>query len=103
MIFQAVFTHIVRLRSRRLEVADEASFRRDMKRLIAAAEGEATSQGYRSEDVNDAKFALVVFMDNAVLGGQPNAFVQWRGLLLQQEWFGINNGGQVFYEKLKGF
>ena len=100
-IFQAVFTNIVRLRSRRLPVTSEFAFRREMMKLLKSAEDEATMLGYSPESVANAKFALVTFLDNSVLDSQNMAFVQWGGLLLEQEWFGTNDGGQIFFDRFQ--
>lgn len=99
--FQAALTNIVRLRSRRLRMTSEASFRREVTELLESAEDEAKGLGYSPESVADGKFAVVTFLDNSVLDSRNPAFVQWGGLLLEQECFGTNNGGQIFFERLQ--
>src|SRR5271157_3215671 len=70
------------------EVSNAESFRVQIKQALRIAEQEARSGGCSAEDVRQAVFALVAFLDESALGCRNPAFADWARLPLQAEMFG---------------
>ncbi len=102
LIFQEVFTAIVRLRSNRQELSDAESFRFHMREAIKAGIQEARTQGgYSGDDIKMATLALVGFLDESVLKTQNPIFANWPRKPLQEELFGIHMAGEIFFQNLE--
>ena len=101
LAFQEVFTAIVRLRYNRQAVSNAESFRAQIKQALRVAEQEARSGGYSAEDVKQAVFALVAFLDESALSCRNPAFADWARLPLQAEMFGHQLAGEVFFQELQ--
>ena len=101
LALQETLTVVVRLRTGRQVAADAASFRDRIKRLLAGADDEMRQQGYHSNDVRLAIYAVTVFIDESVLNAQPPVFAEWPRQPLQEEIFGGHTGGEVFFENLR--
>jgi type VI secretion system protein ImpK len=99
LLLQELLTATVRLRANPEESpADAEPFRAQVRRLITAANSEARRIGYGEHDVGYALYAVVAFLDETVLTlGRP-VFRSWQGKPLQEEVFGINVGGDVFFQ-----
>ena len=63
LLYQGLFTGIVRLQSRRQQLSDADSFRRRTSGTLQDIERAARSAGYDTRDVTDAHFAVVAFLD----------------------------------------
>jgi type VI secretion system protein ImpK len=101
LAFQEVFTAIVRLRYNRQSVPSSEAFRAHIKQALRVSEQEARSGGYNSEDVKQAMFALVAFLDESALGCRNPAFSDWARLPLQAELYGHQLAGEVFFQELQ--
>ena len=101
LAFQEVFTAIVRLRYNRQAVSNAESFRAQIKQALRVAEQEARSGGCSAEDVKQAVFALVAFLDESALSCRNPAFADWARLPLQAEMFGHQLAGEVFFQELQ--
>jgi type VI secretion system protein ImpK len=101
LAFQEVFTAVVRLRYSRQAVSNADSFRAQIKQALRIAEQEARSGGCSAEDVRQAVFALVAFLDESVLGCRNPAFADWPRLPLQAELYGHQLAGEVFFQELQ--
>jgi type VI secretion system protein ImpK len=101
LAFQEVFTAIVRLRYNRQAVSNAESFRAQMKQALRVAEQEARSGGCSAEDVRQAMFAVVAFLDESALGSRNPAFADWARLPLQHELYGHQLAGEVFFQELQ--
>lgn len=100
--FQEVFTIVVRLRFQRQAVTSDAvSFRAEMKKRLREAEQRARSRGYSAEDVKQAVFAVVAFLDESVLSSRNPTFADWPRLPLQAELFGHQLAGEIFFQELQ--
>jgi type VI secretion system protein ImpK len=100
--FQEVFTIVVRLRFQRQAVTSDAnSFRAEMKKRLREAEQRARSRGYSAEDVKQAVFAVVAFLDESVLSSRNPTFADWPRLPLQAELFGHQLAGELFFQELQ--
>jgi type VI secretion system protein ImpK len=98
--FQEIFTVIVRIRSNRQAARDAASFRAHVKRLVAAADEEARRGGYDGDSVRLAVYAVVAFLDEAVLNSTEPMFADWPRQPLQEEVFGDHMAGETFFRNL---
>jgi type VI secretion system protein ImpK len=101
LAFQEVFTAVVRLRYNRQAVSNAESFRAQIKQALRIAEQEARSGGCSAEDVRQAVFALVAFLDESALGCRNPAFADWPRLPLQAELYGHQLAGEVFFQELQ--
>jgi type VI secretion system protein ImpK len=100
LIYQEILTAITRLRSNRQAVTDAGSFRNQIKAAIASAESVATRKGYTTEDTRLATFAVVAFLDEAILTSNNPIFKDWPRMPLQEELFGVHTAGEMFFQCL---
>jgi type VI secretion system protein ImpK len=101
LAFQEVLTATVRLRSNRQVAADADSFRAHVTRLLGIAEQEALRAGYAGDDVRLATYAVVAFLDESVLNSAQPMFAEWPRRPLQDELFGGNVAGEIFFRQLR--
>lgn len=101
VIFQEVLTTTVRLRSKRQAVSDAESFRLQIRGAIRQAAHDARNVAYSTDDIKMATFALVGFLDESVLSAQDPVFASWPGKTLQEELFGTNMAGEIFFQNLQ--
>ena len=99
--FQEAFTAIVRLRYNRQAVSSADSFRSQMKQTLAVAEHEAASRGCNPGDIQQAKFAVVAFLDESVLSCKSPAFSDWARKPLQAELYNHQLAGEIFFQELQ--
>lgn len=100
LIFQEVFTVIERLRANRQRVNDAETFRTQIRTALKTAEQEALRRGYNLEDVRVAVFAAVAFLDESILNMQNAVFADWARKPLQEELFGVQLAGEIFFRNL---
>ena len=100
LTFQEAFTVAARLRTKRQVASDANSFRAQVKQLLGAADQEARRIGYSGETVKLSVYAYVAFIDEAVLNSQQAMFTDWPRKPLQEEIFGDNTAGEIFFENL---
>jgi len=100
LVFQEMFTVIVRLRSNRQAVTDAEAFRANMRGALKRAEQEGLARVYTSDDVRLASFALVAFLDESVLNSRKPVFDDWSRKPMQEELFGGHMAGEVFFQTL---
>jgi type VI secretion system protein ImpK len=99
--FQEVLTAIERLRGNRQGVTDANAFRHHTKEALKTAAGQALTAGYTPEDVKYATYATVAFLDESVLNSHNQVFVDWARKPLQEEMFGTQIAGEVFFQHLQ--
>lgn len=99
--FQEVFTAVVRLRYNRQAVMDAETFRAQMRQALRVAEQEARSRGCTAEDVKQVISAVVFFLDESVLSSRNAVFINWPRKPMQEELFGHQLGGEVFFQELQ--
>lgn len=99
--FQEVFTAVVRLRYNRQAVLDADTFRAQMRQALRVSEQEARSRGCSAEDVKQVISAVVFFLDESVLTSRNPVFINWPRKPLQEELFGHQLGGEVFFQELQ--
>ena len=101
LIFQEILTVIVRLRSNRQPVTDAQKFRTDMRGALKKGERDAVTRGYAPEDARFAQFAIVAFLDESILNSSNQAFSDWARMPLQEELYGHQLAGEVFFQDLE--
>jgi type VI secretion system protein ImpK len=102
ILLQELLTATVRLRIAPGEAPNDAeAFRAQVLRLISSANQEARRIGYGEQDVGYALYAVVAFLDETVLTMGHPAFRSWQGKPLQEEIFGVNVGGDIFFQYLE--
>lgn len=101
LVFQNLFTVIVRLRANRQVISDAQAFRTQMQTALRGAEREGIKKLYPPEDVRLATFAIVAFLDESILTSNNPAFADWSGRPLQDEMFGHTRSGEVFFENIE--
>jgi type VI secretion system protein ImpK len=99
--YENALTIILRLWSlQQQSTANSQDFRNSIRAALKAAMEQAKAMGYTS-DVNQlAFFAVVAFLDESVLKMQNPAFADWAQRPLQEEMFGHNRAGEVFFDHL---
>jgi type VI secretion system protein ImpK len=100
LLYQNILTGIVRIQAGRQPLTDVEAFRRRMKAALQEAEREAGGAGYSSGEIRDAEFAVVAFLDEAILSSKEPKAEEWRKKPLNIELFGQAVAGDVFFDKL---
>src|SRR5215467_12074991 len=66
LLYQGILTTIVRIQSARQPLKDAADFQKRMEGLFDQIQREAIKVGYRDTEIQDATYALVAFLDEAI-------------------------------------
>jgi len=101
LVFQEVFTVVVRMRAQRQRVGDAESFRAQMRAALKSAEQEGLRRGYTLEDLRVATFAVVAFLDETILNSQNPVFADWPRMPMQEELFGVHIAGEIFFRNVE--
>lgn len=101
MLYEEIFTVIVRVQSGRYQIQNAEAFRRKVIRALKEAGRAATKSSFHDEDVEKANFAVVAFLDEAVLNSNDPERDQWARKTLQEELFGKREAGEVFFGNLE--
>lgn len=86
------------------EVITSASyeqFRGDVVRLIEKSQTICNQFGYAENDYQDARFAVLVWVDECVMKSSWVGKTTWRKELLQRVYYKTTDGGVRFYKNLK--
>jgi type VI secretion system protein ImpK len=103
LLYQGLFTGILRLQTQRQKLPDSESFRRRTKGTLQEIERVAIAGGYDGRDVRDTHFAVVAFLDEVILNSKDAVRNEWAQRTLQQDLFGTTDAGVVFFDKLEQF
>jgi type VI secretion system protein ImpK len=103
ILYEGVFTVIVRIQAQRQHALVAETFRARMKAVLADVERDAIAAGYSAHDIRDTHFAVVAFLDSVVLHSNDPVRPEWERQTLQEELFGQTDAGVVFFEKLENF
>jgi len=98
---QEAFTVAVRLRAGRHVATDSASFRAQIKQVLAAADQRARAAGYSAAIVKQAVYAYIALLDESVLSSAQPMFADWSRQPLQEEVFGEHMAGENFFRTLQ--
>ena len=99
--YENALTTILRLASMAQSVPNSQGFRTSIRAALKGAMEQAKALGYSGEINQLAVFATVAFLDESVLRLQSPAFAEWAQRPLQEEMFGHNRAGEVFFENLR--
>ena len=100
LLYEGILTATVRVQSGRQQVQDPENFRTRMKQALREIASAAARKGYTAEDVQEANFAVVAFLDESVLTADPCAS-EWAQKSLGDELFGQRSAGEVFFKRLE--
>ena len=101
LLFQELFTAVVRLRSDRQEITNAEIFRNQVLQAIRIADQNAKAAGYTDEDIQLGIFAIVAFLDESILNLRKPVFNDWVRKPLQEEIFGRHVAGELFFQNLE--
>lgn len=93
------FMLIVQLRSAK-SIDDPAQLRERTKAVLDRFDRGARDAGVEREDIENAKFALVAFIDEAITGVNFSQKDAWLANPLQMELFGRYDAGEEFFKRL---
>jgi len=100
--YENAFTIILRLSAlQQQSAANSQEFRTSIRAALRAAMEQAKALGYSSETNQLGFFAVVSLLDESVLKLQHPAFSDWAQRPLQEEMFGHNRAGEVFFDHLR--
>ncbi len=100
--YENAYTIILRLAAlNQQSAANSQDFRTSIRAALKAAMEQAKALGYASEANQLAFFALVSLLDESVLKLQSPAFADWAQRPMQEEMFGHNRAGEVFFDNLR--
>jgi type VI secretion system protein ImpK len=99
--FAPVFALIVQLRTGGPRGSAEV-LRQRIGDLLASAESAAREAGVPASDVEDAAFALVAFLDEALLSSDWSEKQAWLARPLQLERYDRYDAGEAFFDRMNG-
>jgi type VI secretion system protein ImpK len=100
LLYQGILTGIVRIQAGRQPLTDVETFRRRMKVALQEVAREASAALYDPGEIREAEFAVVAFLDEAILSSKEPKAEDWRKRPLNIELFGQAIAGDVFFDKL---
>ena len=100
LLYQGLFTGIVRIQSGRQQIQNAEMFRRRMKEALAEVTREAMKRNYAAEHSMESDFAVVAFLDEVILSSHDPQRNEWAQKPLQEELFGVSVAGEVFFARL---
>ncbi len=100
LLYEGVLTAIVRIQSGRQQIQGSEAFRGRMKATLEEIARAAAQKGYKAGDVQEASFAVIAFLDEAVLTSNDSGRGQWAQKTLQEEMFNQRSGGELFFQHL---
>jgi type VI secretion system protein ImpK len=101
LLYEGILTAVVRVQTSRQQVQDPESFRLRMKQALKEIASIAPRKGYSAEDVQEADFAVVAFLDETILTTPDGSASQWAGKSLCEELFGQRSAGELFFKRLE--
>jgi len=101
VLLQEILTVVVRIRAGREQVPSLDSFRAHVLEALGAAREQARRKGYSEEQTRYAVFAVVAFLDEAVLSSANPVLAGWRGRPLQEELFKGHVAGETFFQYVR--
>ena len=100
LLFEGIFTVIGRVHTGRQRIQDPEDFRTRMKQALSEVASTAARRGYSADDVHEGTFAVVAFLDEAILTAPDNSAVNWVGKSLGEELFDQRSAGELFFKRL---
>lgn len=100
-VYAPCFTLALQLRAGH-EFGDSEVLRSKIKGLLDKTRREAVRTGHAPEDVREAEFALVAFLDETLLSSDWSQKDRWLAKPLQLELFNRYDAGEEFFHRLDG-
>jgi len=101
LLYQGLFTGIVRIQSGRQQIQNAEMFRRRMKEALAEVTREAMKRNYAAEHTMESDFAMVAFLDEVILTSNDPSRNDWKQKPLQEDLFGTSVAGEVFFSRVE--
>ena len=98
LLYQGVLTGIVRVQSGRQPILHAPAFRKRMKDAFLQIERDATRLNFSLDDVREANYAVVAFLDETVLTSRDPARANWSSL--QADMFERAIAGDSVFEQI---
>jgi len=99
LLYQGILTGIVRLQSGKQPLVDAAAFQKRMESLLDEIEREGIKVGYRNQDIQDAHYPIIAFLDETIRRSNDPNRNQWTPL--QAKRYGEAVAGEGVFERLK--
>ena len=99
-LYAPVFAVIVQLRSTD-QYGDSDRLRQRLRDLLREAEQQAEAAGAPFEDIRDASFSVVAFLDEAILSSEWEQKDDWMARPLQLERFERYDAGEFFFDRVR--
>ncbi len=99
-LYEGIFTVIVRVQSGKQPIQRIDQFRDRMKTVLSEVARAGAQRGYSAEDIAQANFAIIAFLDETVLTSSESGRTQWARKTLQEEMFQQRSAGEAFFQKL---
>ncbi len=99
LLYQGLLTSIVRVRSGSHPITNCIDFQKRIRDVLSGVEREAIRFGYPEKDVQDTNYAVVAFLDEAVLDSKDPSRHAWASL--QEQLYGQAVAGERFFDQLK--
>jgi type VI secretion system protein ImpK len=99
LLYQGLFTGIVRIQSGRQQISNADGFRRRMKEALAEVSREAVKRNYVAEHTMETDFAVVAFLDEVILNSHDPCRNEWAQKPLQEDLFGLSVAGEMFFTR----
>ena len=95
MLYQGILTVIVRIQAGRQKIPDQ----RTVESLLDEIEREGIRAGYSNQDIQDAHYAVIAFLDEVIHRSNAAGAERWASL--QAKRYGKADAGDVVYDRLK--
>jgi type VI secretion system protein ImpK len=101
LLFESILTVIGRVHTGRQRMGDSEVFRARMKQALAEVAASAAKRGYSTENFEQGKFAVVAFLDEAILTAPDGGAANWVGKSLGEELYNLRSAGEEFFKRLE--
>ena len=101
LLYQEILTIIVRVQSGRQRIQDVEVFRKRISGSLNDIAREASKRDYTAEDLAEANFAIVAFINEAILNSADPNRTEWAKKPLQEELFEQPVAGELFFKRLQ--
>lgn len=100
-VYAPCFSLALQLRATQ-EYGESEVLRRRIQQLLESTRREAARTGLAPEDVREAEFALVAFLDETLLSSEWSQKDRWLARPLQLELYDRYDAGEAFFDRLDG-
>ncbi|HLI75413.1 MAG TPA: DotU family type IV/VI secretion system protein [Acidobacteriaceae bacterium] len=101
LLYEGLLAVIGRVHTGRQRVHDPESFRARTKQALREITATASRRGYSPEDIQEANFAVVAFLDEAILTAPDSSSADWAGKSLGEELFQQRSAGELFFRHME--